>query len=171
VPPGRFSGTSRYSGLPTTGAGRVWRCAPVTVRPGRRPPGRGRGRGTGAGVPRHRASRGSRHLFPGAVRDARAHGLRLISYDRPGQGMSVPQPGRIVADCAEDVRAIVAHLGISRAAVWGHRSGARMPWRPPRCCPRRSPRYACSPRLPLTGRRPGLHRRHVRPDSANSAVT
>ena len=62
---------------------------------------------------------GTRHLFPGAVRDAQAHGLRLISYDRPGQGMSVPQPGRIVADCAEDVRAILAHLGISRAAVWG----------------------------------------------------
>ena len=60
---------------------------------------------------------GTRHLFPGAVRDAQAYGLRLISYDRPGQGMSVPQPGRIVADCAEDVRAILARLGISRTAV------------------------------------------------------
>jgi len=42
------------------------------------------------------------------VRDARAHGLRLISYDRPGQGMSTPRPGRVVADCAEDVQAILA---------------------------------------------------------------
>ena len=66
---------------------------------------------------------GTRHLFPGAVRDAQAHGLRLISYDRPGQGMSVPQPGRVVADCAEDVRAILAHLGISRAATWGSSVG------------------------------------------------
>ena len=48
---------------------------------------------------------GTRHLFPAAVRDARARGLRLISYDRPGQGMSTPQPGRVVADCAEDVQA------------------------------------------------------------------
>ena len=66
---------------------------------------------------------GTRHLFPGAVRDAHAHGLRLISYDRPGQGMSTPQPGRVVADCAEDVQAILAQLGISRAAAWGSSVG------------------------------------------------
>jgi pimeloyl-ACP methyl ester carboxylesterase len=66
---------------------------------------------------------GTRHLFPGAVRDAQAHGLRLISYDRPGQGMSAPQPGRIVADCAQDVQALLAQLGISRAATWGSSVG------------------------------------------------
>lgn len=66
---------------------------------------------------------GTRHLFPGAVRDARAQGLRLIGYDRPGQGRSSPQPGRVVADCAEDVRAIAASLGIRRAAVWGSSGG------------------------------------------------
>jgi pimeloyl-ACP methyl ester carboxylesterase len=66
---------------------------------------------------------GTRHLFPAAVRDAHAHGLRPISYDRPGQGMSTPQPGRVVADCAADVRAILAQLGISRAAVWGSSVG------------------------------------------------
>lgn len=66
---------------------------------------------------------GTRHLFPAAVRDARARGLRLISYDRPGQGMSTPRPGRVVADCAEDVQAILVQLGISRAAVWGSSVG------------------------------------------------
>jgi pimeloyl-ACP methyl ester carboxylesterase len=66
---------------------------------------------------------GTRHLFPGAVRDAQANGLRLIGYDRPGQGESTVQPGRVVADCAEDVRAILAGLGISRAAVWGSSAG------------------------------------------------
>ena len=66
---------------------------------------------------------GTRHLFPGAVRDAQANGLRLIGYDRPGQGKSDPQPGRVVADCAEDVRAILAHLGISRVGVWGSSGG------------------------------------------------
>lgn len=66
---------------------------------------------------------GTRHLFPGAVRDARAYGLRLISYDRPGQGMSTPQPGRVVADCAQDVQEILAQLGVSRAAAWGSSVG------------------------------------------------
>ncbi len=66
---------------------------------------------------------GTRHLFPGAVRDARASGLRLIGYDRPGQGGSDPRPGRVVADCAEDVRAIFASLGVGRAAVWGTSAG------------------------------------------------
>jgi pimeloyl-ACP methyl ester carboxylesterase len=66
---------------------------------------------------------GTRHLFPGAVRDAQARGLRLISYDRPGQGMSAPQPGRIVADCAQDVQAFLAQLRISRAATWGSSVG------------------------------------------------
>jgi pimeloyl-ACP methyl ester carboxylesterase len=66
---------------------------------------------------------GARRLFPGAVREAQASGLRLIGHDRPGQGQSDPQPGRVVADCAEDVRAVLARLGISRAAVWGSSAG------------------------------------------------
>ena len=66
---------------------------------------------------------GSRHLFPGAVRDARASGLRLISYDRPGQGGSTPQPNRTVADSGADVRAIVTALGLPRMAVWGTSAG------------------------------------------------
>ncbi len=66
---------------------------------------------------------GSRHLFPGAVRDAQARGLRLISYDRPGQDRSTRQPGRVVADSAADVRAILADLGIFRVAVWGSSAG------------------------------------------------
>jgi pimeloyl-ACP methyl ester carboxylesterase len=66
---------------------------------------------------------GVRRLFPGAVREAQASGLRQIGYDRPGLGQSDPQPGRVVADCAEDVQAVLAHLGISRAAVWGSSAG------------------------------------------------
>jgi pimeloyl-ACP methyl ester carboxylesterase len=66
---------------------------------------------------------GSRHLFPPAVREAKRAGFRLVSYDRPGFGGSTPMPGRVVADCAEDVQAILADLGISRAAVWGSSAG------------------------------------------------
>jgi pimeloyl-ACP methyl ester carboxylesterase len=63
-----------------------------------------------------------RHYEPNA-QDAAARGLRLISYDRPGYGGSSPQPGRTVADCAGDVRAICAELGIGRLATWGISGG------------------------------------------------
>ena len=55
--------------------------------------------------------------------DAAVRGLRLIGYDRPGYGGSTPHPGRSVADCAADVRAICAELGIDRLAMWGISGG------------------------------------------------
>ncbi len=66
---------------------------------------------------------GSRHQFPGAVRDAKQAGFRLIGYDRPGLGMSDAMPDRRVADSAADVRAIVDELGLDRMAVWGSSGG------------------------------------------------
>ncbi len=71
----------------------------------------------------HTGTPNSRHLYGPNVRDAAARGLRLISYDRPGYGGSSPQPGRTVADCASDVRAICAELGIDRLATWGISGG------------------------------------------------
>jgi pimeloyl-ACP methyl ester carboxylesterase len=65
----------------------------------------------------------SRHLFGAHSQDAGERGLRLISYDRPGYGGSSPQPGRSVADCTEDVRAICAELGIDRLAMWSISGG------------------------------------------------
>jgi len=59
----------------------------------------------------------SRRLYGPNVADAAERGLRLISYDRPGYGGSTPQPGRAVADCAADVRAICAGLGIGKLAI------------------------------------------------------
>jgi pimeloyl-ACP methyl ester carboxylesterase len=55
--------------------------------------------------------------------DAAARGLTLITYDRPGYGGSSPQPGRTVADCAADVRAIGEAVGVGRCAVWGFSGG------------------------------------------------
>src|SRR6201996_3090714 len=71
----------------------------------------------------HNGTPNSRHLYGPNVRDAAARGLRLIGYDRPGYGGSSPQPGRTVADCAGDVRAICAELGIDRLATWGISGG------------------------------------------------
>ncbi|HEX9064430.1 MAG TPA: alpha/beta hydrolase [Streptosporangiaceae bacterium] len=71
----------------------------------------------------HMGTPNSRHLYGPNVQDAAARGLRLISYDRPGYGGSSPQPGRTVADCAADVRAICAELGIDRLVTWGISGG------------------------------------------------
>jgi pimeloyl-ACP methyl ester carboxylesterase len=85
-------------------------------------------RGDPAGWPVfvHHGSPSSRRqgLYGSFVRDAAERGLRLIGYDRPGYGESSPQPGRTVADCAADVRAICAELGIDRMATWGISGGA-----------------------------------------------
>jgi pimeloyl-ACP methyl ester carboxylesterase len=71
----------------------------------------------------HMGTPNSRHLYQPNTIDAAVRGLRLISYDRPGYGGSTPRPGRSVADCAADVRAICAELGIGRLAVWGESGG------------------------------------------------
>ena len=71
----------------------------------------------------HMGTPNSRHLYGPNVQDATERGLRLICYDRPGYGGSSPQPGRTVADCAGDVRAICAELGIDRLAMWGISGG------------------------------------------------
>jgi pimeloyl-ACP methyl ester carboxylesterase len=65
----------------------------------------------------------SRLLFAPDVRSAQRLGIRLISYDRPGYGGSTRWPGRSVADCAEDVRAIARALDIDRLGVWGISGG------------------------------------------------
>jgi pimeloyl-ACP methyl ester carboxylesterase len=51
-------------------------------------------------------------------------GVRLISYDRPGYGGSCRQPGRRVADAAEDVKLIADEMGLDRFAVVGRSGGA-----------------------------------------------
>jgi pimeloyl-ACP methyl ester carboxylesterase len=71
----------------------------------------------------HAGTPGSRFLYEPNVADATARGLRLIGYDRPGYGESDPRPGRDVADCAADVRAICEQLGIDRLATWGISGG------------------------------------------------
>ena len=51
------------------------------------------------------------------------HGIRLISYDRPGYGESTRSEGRIVADAAADVEDLADALGIERFAVVGRSGG------------------------------------------------
>jgi pimeloyl-ACP methyl ester carboxylesterase len=54
---------------------------------------------------------------------AAARGLRTVLYARPGYGDSTPQPGRLVADAAADVDAILAHLRIDEFVTAGWSGG------------------------------------------------
>ncbi|GGP97979.1 alpha/beta fold hydrolase [Streptomyces mutabilis] len=72
-------------------------------------------------------------LCPGAATSRRlgfgagvveALGVRLVSVDRPGLGVSTPAPGRTFADFAADVRALCGLRGLGVPAVVGNSQGA-----------------------------------------------
>jgi pimeloyl-ACP methyl ester carboxylesterase len=71
----------------------------------------------------HHGTPGSRLLSRRWVADARERGIRLIGYDRPGFGGSDRHPGRSVADCVDDVRAIADALGVDRLLTAGGSGG------------------------------------------------
>ncbi len=54
---------------------------------------------------------------------AREAAIRLISPDRPGVGLSDPNPGRTVLDWAADAEDLMKHLGVGRFAVMGWSMG------------------------------------------------
>ncbi len=51
------------------------------------------------------------------------HGLRRLTYDRPGYGESTRRKGRTVADVVTDVQAIIDALGIDKFVVSGGSGG------------------------------------------------
>jgi pimeloyl-ACP methyl ester carboxylesterase len=51
-------------------------------------------------------------------------GVRLITIDRPGIGLSDPQPGRVLLDWPKDISILADHLGLSQFAVLGRSAGA-----------------------------------------------
>jgi pimeloyl-ACP methyl ester carboxylesterase len=71
----------------------------------------------------HYGTPNSRLQYGPDVATATEHGMRMITYDRPGYGGSTAQPGRTIADCAGDVRAICSALGIDRLLTWGISGG------------------------------------------------
>jgi pimeloyl-ACP methyl ester carboxylesterase len=54
---------------------------------------------------------------------AAALGLRTVQYSRPGYGASTQRPGRLVADAAADVAAILDHLGAGAFVTAGWSGG------------------------------------------------
>jgi pimeloyl-ACP methyl ester carboxylesterase len=71
----------------------------------------------------HHGTPGAGLLYRPEVESARRRGLRLLTYDRPGYGGSTPDPGRRVADAADDVAAILDALGVERFATYGTSGG------------------------------------------------
>jgi pimeloyl-ACP methyl ester carboxylesterase len=82
-------------------------------------------RGDPAGVPvfDFHGNPGSRLSFWGEEDAIRARGVRLIGVDRPGIGLSDPEPGRDVAGWAGDIKALAGALALERFAVLGHSVG------------------------------------------------
>ncbi|MFE7105528.1 alpha/beta fold hydrolase [Streptomyces sp. NPDC057575] len=65
----------------------------------------------------------SRHLgFGAGVLDG--IGVRLISVDRPGLGVSSPVPGRTFGDFVDDIRAFAGLRGLGRPLMVGNSQGA-----------------------------------------------
>ncbi len=62
---------------------------------------------------------GPAYVAPAAVDE----GIRLIGIDRPGYGLSIPQPGRGISDWVEDALAVADHLGIDSFATIGLSTG------------------------------------------------
>ena len=54
---------------------------------------------------------------------AAVHGLRLVTWSRPGYGDSEPSPGRSVADVAADTAAVLDELGIDEFVAVGWSGG------------------------------------------------
>lgn len=65
----------------------------------------------------------ARELYPPHVAVARARGVRLASYSRPGYAESDRDPGRSVASCAADCAAVADTLGAERFFTFGGSGG------------------------------------------------
>lgn len=61
----------------------------------------------------------------GGAGPARELGVRLISPDRPGVGLSDRRPGRSTLDWVDDVRELLDHLGVGRFACMGWSMGGQ----------------------------------------------
>jgi pimeloyl-ACP methyl ester carboxylesterase len=80
--------------------------------------------GDGTPVLRMPGTPGSRWSIRADREPWRERGLRMITTERPGFGASTRLPGRGFAEHADDVAAILDHLGIDRVHVYGGSGGS-----------------------------------------------
>lgn len=67
---------------------------------------------------------GSRHIHADMAGIAACRGIRLIAVERPGYGLSDPQPGRSMLDWPNDIEVLTDALGLVRFAVTGFSMGS-----------------------------------------------
>jgi len=67
---------------------------------------------------------GSRHIHADMADVAAQRGVRLIAVERPGYGLSDPQPGRSMLDWPDDVAALTDTLKIAQFAIIGFSMGS-----------------------------------------------
>jgi pimeloyl-ACP methyl ester carboxylesterase len=77
----------------------------------------------GRTVIQHHGTPSAGRLYPPDVEAGARRGLRHVAYSRPGYGDSDRSAGRSVADCAQDVKAILDALDVRRAFVVGGSGG------------------------------------------------
>ncbi|MFL6131704.1 MAG: alpha/beta fold hydrolase [Nocardioidaceae bacterium] len=71
----------------------------------------------------HHGTPGAAIGFPAYATAASDRGLALIHYSRAGYGQSSPRPDRTVADLAEDIAALLDHLGHEEFVTLGWSGG------------------------------------------------
>ncbi len=81
------------------------------------------GDASGKAVFHFNGSGGSRVEHPHDLSILTDLGVRLISTDRPGHGISDPQPGRKLLDWPDDIRQLADHLGIGTFYIEGWSAG------------------------------------------------
>jgi pimeloyl-ACP methyl ester carboxylesterase len=92
-----------------------------------------------------------RHDVAAADAAAAEAGVRLISPDRPGVGLSDPRPGRSVLDWARDVAELLERIDVDRFAVMGWSMGGQYAAAVGHALPHRVTRVAIiAGALPLT---------------------
>jgi pimeloyl-ACP methyl ester carboxylesterase len=77
----------------------------------------------GTAVIMHHGTPGAPLFWQGWVADAKARGIRLICFARPGYAGSSRSEGRSVADVAGDCAAVADALAVERFATWGVSGG------------------------------------------------
>jgi pimeloyl-ACP methyl ester carboxylesterase len=81
------------------------------------------GRAGGLPLVFHHGTPGGAEVYPPLLAAAERRGLQLVLYARPGYGGSSPAPGRLVADAAADVAAILDELGAPEFVTVGWSGG------------------------------------------------
>jgi pimeloyl-ACP methyl ester carboxylesterase len=81
------------------------------------------GPGAGRALLIHTGTPSAGTLDPSHERAAAERGVRRISYARPGYAASARHPGRVVADCVQDVVAVADALGVERFMTVGASGG------------------------------------------------